>query len=114
MKIDFTRPLTDFDGKPLIDGDKAVTLGLIAVNALTTPQEGDNALSGVEKIHRYDLARDIYKSTLPIEITAEDISTIKGLIIKLYHNVIVVGQALPMLETAANVVSIAPDASEAA
>lgn len=61
--IDFNKPLTDMDGKPLGGGagGKSLTLSDVAVGALEAQLQADGQLTGAKKFEMYDLARKVYK-----------------------------------------------------
>jgi hypothetical protein len=48
MRIDFTRPLFDFSGEALRDGDKPLVLGVVTVNALIGIYPDEQNLDGGE------------------------------------------------------------------
>jgi hypothetical protein len=101
MRIDFNRPLLDFSGEVLRDGDKPLSLGVVAVNALMGVYADEQNLDGSEKVRRYQLATSIYDAKAPLDIPAEDIAMCKKLIGKGFST-LVAGQAIPMLEMSAN------------
>ncbi len=100
MRIDFKRPLCDFNGEVLRDGDKPIVLGVIAVNALMGVYPDEQNLDGGEKVRRYRLATSIYDADGPLDVPAEDIAMCKNLIGKGFST-LVAGQAIPMLEIGA-------------
>jgi len=65
MRIDFTRPLFDFSGEVLRDGDKPLVLGVVTVNALMGIYPDEQNLDGREKVRRYRLATSIYSANGP-------------------------------------------------
>ncbi|MGA8772188.1 MAG: hypothetical protein WB610_17680 [Rhodomicrobium sp.] len=101
MRIDFTRPLFDFSGEVLRDGDKPLVLGVVTVNALMGIYPDEQNLDGREKVRRYRLATSIYSANCPLDLPAEDIAMCKQLIGKGFST-LVAGQAIPMLELGAN------------
>lgn len=101
MKVDFGRIMRTLDGEPLMDGapgkSKHVTVGVAVVNALLM-ENPDEKVSGTEKVSRFNLARRIQNGEGDsVEVTAEEISTMKDLVGKLYAP-IVVGQVWEHLE----------------
>ena len=105
LAIDFTRPLTQIDGKPFktADGkdDASVTLGTIALGSLlqTYPDE-DRTITPEEKFKRGKLAMKISdaiekKQDLPLQ--SEDVALLKKLIGKNGTPLVVV-QTMPMLD----------------
>lgn len=97
MKRNFSAAIKNLDGKPLKEGDKEVTIGSIAVNALLTPYEDERNLSGDDKVKRFRLAQAIHGADDEIEVTAEQVTLLKTLIAKAYTPLIV-GQAYDLLE----------------
>lgn len=83
MKIDFSAPILDLDGKP-IEGD--LTLGSLSVNALlaTLMDHGQpEQLSGTEKVRQAVLAQKIH-SEKTIDLQAEDVALLKDRIGRSY------------------------------
>ena len=97
MKIDFSKELIGYDGEPLKEGGKILTLAMICCNALMNQTEEDAKLPGEEKLRRFDLATVVYASKEPLDVKVEDISLLKTLVGKLYGP-IVVGPVWKMLE----------------
>ncbi len=97
MRIDFKRPLFDFAGEVLRDGDKPLVLGVVAVNALMGIYPDEQNLEGAEKVRRYRLAISIHSADGALDVPAEDIAMCKKLIGKGFST-LVAGQAIPMLE----------------
>lgn len=98
MRVNFDQPLVDLDGKLIEEGaegeKKEVTLRVVCINALFTPDEKDNP-SGEKKLERYLLAQRIATGEAEVDVT--ELALLKQLIGK-YFGVIVVGQVYPMLE----------------
>jgi hypothetical protein len=61
--IDFTKPLTGIDGKPIAGGQagQPLTLSDVAVGALQAQLQTDAQLPGAKKFEMYDLARKVFK-----------------------------------------------------
>lgn len=95
MKIDFSQKLCNLDGQPLKDGDKDVTLSLVASTALLQADPDDKS-SGPEKARCFDVAQRVYKGGV-CEVSAEEITLIKDKIGRAYSP-IVVGPAYRFLE----------------
>lgn len=92
MFFDANKTITSLDGQPLKEGEREVTIGSVACNALLAPFDDERGLSGEEKVKRFELAVKISKANgLPAEITVEDAALIKKLVAKLYAP-LVVGQ----------------------
>ncbi len=99
MRIDFSQAILGYDGQPLTDGTKPLTLGSVAVDALsaTFPAEGGNDRpDGAEKQRRFRLALIAYaakEADLPIE----DVALIKKLV-GIGYAPLVVGRVYELLE----------------
>jgi hypothetical protein len=93
MKRNFDAPLTDFDGKPFEDGS---TLKTICMAALVSAADGDQQAKGEDKVKLFQLAQRIHAGGV-IDVTSEDIATLKGRIGKLF-GVVAVGRAFELLE----------------
>jgi len=61
MTLDVTQVLTGLDGEAIMDGEKAVTLRPICINALMATLETDRGMSGEEKVNIWVLAGKIQK-----------------------------------------------------
>lgn len=98
MKIDFSKKFTNFNGETLKDSQTGIELSLsdVCVEALMAVDQKD-PIDGMEKLKRYNLALDINKGKKD-SLSAEEIVLLKELIGK-YFTTIIVGQALPMLES---------------
>ena len=97
MKVDFSKELIGYDGEPLREGDKAITLSMVCCNALMNQTEEDAKLPGEEKLRRFDLATMIYASKEAADLKIEDVSLLKTLVGKLYGP-LVVGPVWKLLE----------------
>jgi hypothetical protein len=102
--INFTQEIKSLDGTvmmqcvpqaPTCEKPVAVTLGDLAVNALQTPMQEDQKLSGEDKFRMYLLAVKIYKAK-SASLTAEEIKLVKDRIGKQY-SVVAMGTAWQML-----------------
>ena len=100
MKIDFSRILTNFDGKPILTPEKGepVDLKTASMTALLGQYQDERNLSGEEKFKRYELAKKIHQSG-EIELKSEEIALIKSLVAKAYAP-LAVGKLWEMLENA--------------
>lgn len=96
MLVNFDKELVDFEGKmiPNTSGQPATLRG-IAVDALVATYQGEDKLSGEEKVKRFILAEKLYKGEN--EVSVEEIALLKNLIGKAFAT-IVVGQAWQILE----------------
>lgn len=90
-----------------LHGDREVTIGSIAVNALLTPYEDERNLSGDDKVKRFRLAQSIHDAVGEIEVTVEQVALLKSLIAKAYTPLIV-GQAWVMTNAGSSLVAYAP------
>lgn len=87
--IDFSTVITDYEGNPVKDNDKEVTLRLLAVGALSAQFQDEQSLAPTDKFKRGDLAIKIYNSTSPLALKSEDITMLKTVIGKAYSPVVV-------------------------
>lgn len=104
--IDFTKVLSDQDGKPLQDivemqakDSKEIiplTLGKASSHALMVQDQNDANLSGDEKFHRGALSAKI-RDNSSCDIKSEDISLIKNQLAKLYSPLVIYA-AYPLLD----------------
>ena len=95
MEIDMEQKLEDIEGNVLEENGKHITLKSICINAALGHTESER-LSGEQKLNLYELAIKIRKGGV-IDLTAEEIVTLKDRIGKLYY-ALVVGQGFDMLE----------------
>jgi hypothetical protein len=82
--IDFSTAITDFDGNPVKESDKEVTLRVLSVGALSSSFPDETSLSATDKFKRGDLASKIYNSTEPMVLKSEDVTILKTVIGKAY------------------------------
>lgn len=109
-KIDFSVAIIDQDGEPMLECTepatlpavdpacktrRAITLGVVAMRAVMTPEPN---LAPEESLKRGQLALSIYKST-GAELTAEEIALIKRQLAKSYGP-LVVARTFPLLDPA--------------
>lgn len=98
MKRDFKTQLLSFDGQPFkTEDDAPLTLERVCISALGTPLTGDDRLSGIDKFNLFQLAGRIHGAG-EVEVSSEEISTLKDRIAKLYGP-FVVGAAWSALES---------------
>jgi hypothetical protein len=124
MKRDFTAVLTNLEGEPFKDGQpkykvddagklvfansepivlepaKDLTLRAVCVGAIGTTQEGDDKMSGEDKVKLYQLADRIVKACKagePAEVSPEEITKLKARIARQY-TVFAVGAAFALLD----------------
>lgn len=101
--IDFSKELTDLDDKPLqeqlADGQKTLTLGRAAANALITAIPGEPPAAGAEHVTRFALAMKV-KDAKKMDLATDEIEAIKQRIAKFYTSSIVVGRAWLLLDPA--------------
>ena len=88
MKIEFKQVLRSMDGEAMQEqreGKDArdFTLARACINALLTDIPNEQQ-TGAQKFDRFKLAMRLGNEEDPIEITAEDITTIKGQVGKVY------------------------------
>ena len=99
MQRDFSLAFKTFDGTPIVQDEKPLTLQRVSINALMTPMDDEKNLGGEDKFARYKLASRI-NATSVVEVTAEEIAMLKKLIGKVYAPIIV-GPAFEALEAEA-------------
>ena len=75
-----------------------LTLKDVVVNALLAEFPDEKDLTGENKLMRYRLAMKIMDAKIEVDLVAEEIVLIKGLVAKAYAS-IVAGQAWQMLES---------------
>lgn len=102
--IDFSKSLTDLDDKAfedrLSDGKLTpLTLGRAAANALTSAIPGEMPAAGAEHVTRFALAMKV-KDAKKLDISTDEIESIKQRIAKFYTNSTVVGRAWLLLDPA--------------
>lgn len=100
MTVNVSQVLTAFNGNPLMWDGHPLTLRTVLVEALLgAPKEecGKPAPSRIEKLKRFSLAQDIYKSETVFELTASDRDMIFQLVNSSFP-IIVVGQVNQLLE----------------
>lgn len=91
MKIDFSKPITDLDGKPVED----LTLRVVALNALMAMLPDEQNLPGDQKVARFALAMRVNAGG-EVDVSPEDIALMKTLIGKTY-GALAVGRAYEIL-----------------
>lgn len=74
MKRNLDTVMTDLDGNPFADG---ATLKTMVFMALSANLEGDDKMDVTAKMKQYGLLQRVHKGD-EIDLTAEEISTIKG------------------------------------
>lgn len=95
MTLDVRQVLTGIDGEAMMDGDNAVTLRPVCVNALMATLETDKGMSGEDKVKIWCLAGRIQKEAT-LELVAEDVALLKKRIGAAYGPAIV-GPAFMLL-----------------
>lgn len=100
MKRNFNSVLNNLDGEPFKDEKGAeLTLRRVSLDALGATMEGDQHLSGEDKVKLYHLGTRIaegFKKNEPVELDDKDITTLKTRIGKAW-GVFVVGPAFDIL-----------------
>lgn len=94
--IDFSQPINDLSGNPVLDGETPLTLGAVACNSLLATFKDEPNLQGTAKAERFALALKI-NGKAQVSLKVEDITLLKTLIGKAYA-ALVVGQAWEMLD----------------
>ena len=77
MTLDVTQVLTGLDGEAIKDGDTAIALRPICINALMAVLETDKGMSGEDKVKIWVLAGKIQKEDV-VELVAEDVALLKA------------------------------------
>lgn len=95
-EINFGTALLDQDDKPIMDGDKPLTLGRAAMVALMAPQPDEQTLPADEKLRKGKLALKVYANGV-LDLSVEDIALVKKYIGKTYGSLVVV-RAFPLLD----------------
>ena len=88
MKIKFAQVLLSMDGEPMQEAREGkptrdLTLGRACINALLTDIPNEQT-TGTQKFDRFKLAMRLGNEPDPIEVTAEEIATIKAQVGKVY------------------------------
>lgn len=83
MKLDVNKPILDIHGDPIKRGEKDWSIKAAISDALMT-QFDNEILTGDQKLMRYSLAMEIYKSNGSIDLKAEQIVIIKQVICLAY------------------------------
>jgi len=111
MRIDFDRALTTLDGEALkyaVEAcsacgrpreERSRTLRNACVDGLMATSPQDQAITGEEKVRRYQLAVRIHEGGV-VEVSPEDVVLVRERVALLFGS-IVVGQVWPMLESGA-------------
>lgn len=101
--VDFSTVVTDADGAAVADcagsdcaGKPPLTLGRIALHALTATFEDEKNLAGEEKFKRGQFAMRVYKGDT-VTLNAEDTALLKRLIAKAYGPLVVI-KTWPLLD----------------
>lgn len=94
--VDFTQVLQDLEGEPIkADEGRELTLERVAVSAMLQPVKDDD---GDKKYKKYGLIKKIHGSKEPVNLKAEEVSTIKRAIGESGFTALIVGQAWDLLE----------------
>jgi len=95
MRINFSAPLYSLLGKPFAQEDGSpLSLYWPCVEALLSP---DQAANGVERMHRYMLAKSIMRGG-PVEVTSEEVTRIKQQVERVFPSVDLYGAIHEALE----------------
>ena len=96
MKINFGAPIKDIKGEPIVENEKAVTLGSVSCQALLANYQDETSLSGKDKVERFTLAA-LCSNETEADINVEDVALLKKLIGKAYGP-LVVGRAYEIID----------------
>ena len=99
MVIDVSKNLYQLNGNVIMDVDEKgnatpATLKLALVNAILSSEPNEKP---VDKLHKYELAKSIYKAEKEVELKVEDVALIKRRVEDVYAPLIV-GQVVELLE----------------
>lgn len=85
MKVEITGGPVTLEGEPFQDDkQKPLTYKNIICNALLGNYQDDANLPGKEKLDRWHLAQKVHSANGFLELTAEDVATVKRLVAKGY------------------------------
>lgn len=96
MKLNFSTPILDLEGKPCKVGEKETTLGTVVIEALMAVFPDEQNLLGETKLKRFRLAEVAIKGGEQ-DLSVDDVSMIKALVGKAYGP-LVVGRVYDMLD----------------
>lgn len=98
MKINPTQVLKNYEGEPLKDSGKDLTLGRALINTINLVIAGDEEtkMNAEEQVRAYELSIKLLNEE-EVELKAEDVANIKKRIVKTYSPV-VAGQVIQILE----------------
>lgn len=99
MKINFGAPIKDIKGEPIVENEKAVTLGSVSCQALLASYPDEQNLSGKDKVERFTLAA-LCSNEIESDISLEDATLLKKLIGKAYGP-LVVGRVYELIDPSA-------------
>lgn len=93
-KINFNQPITNLEGKPMMQGKDKMMVNKIVANLLSIskPYKQDKA------IRQFDIALKIYNANGVLEIDDEDIAMIKAILNKADTSTLVQGQISKILD----------------
>lgn len=95
MKVNLFAPLLDMKGKPVFNGANPVNLKDICSDALGNHAEP--GMTGTQKLNNFSLGMKIAAAGSEIELTAEELATIKDVVGKSYSP-LVVGRLNELIE----------------
>ncbi len=96
MKVDFSSIILDMEKNPVKEGDKDVTLGMVACQALLATYPNETDISGDEKVRRFRLA-EVAVAGGAQDVKIEDVTMLKKLIALAYAP-LVVGRAYDIID----------------
>ena len=100
MKIDFTKPLRDFDGNIIKDGDRTLTVRDIVNRSLmgTMPNKQGTALTSAEAVSAFEIATRMMRTPEAMEVTAADMVLLDKAISLVAWAPLVYGQVKKILD----------------
>ena len=98
MKIDFSAPIVDLKGAPVLAADdKPATLESVCMQALMVKFK-DEEPTADDKVKRFKLGLRICSTEQPVDVKADEITLLKDRVSKGYDNPVIVGRAFELLD----------------
>ena len=105
MKIKTSEQLKTLGGVPMYSMDEKtkeriyITFKTSVVDALLRPSR--ESVSGMERMKMWELAKKIYASEDEVELSLDEVKTIRSAVEKAYDAPLILGQIFDLLENAA-------------
>lgn len=97
--IDFATVITDYDGNPVKQADKELTLRDLSIMALVTPFDDERSLPATDRFERGRLASVIHDAKEPITLKSQEVTMLKLVVGKAFTP-LVVFRAFPLIDAA--------------